>query len=773
MKGKKMTTSYCLAAVERFPKQISWLRRILLLSTGALIGGGILGLSTPAPAQTISPSALRAKSNFSALPTVVVTARKRSEKIQSIPETVEAFGSQQIANAHITQIVDLSNLVSNLNITTRADQTPDVVLRGVGSYGIVQGVGFYSDDVQLFDGQTVRPEDLDRIEVLKGPQGTLYGGSNIGGAIKYITKLPTDFLQAEAGAEYGNYDTKTFSAAVSGPIVASLLDARLSAYDSTSAGWIQDTYLDTKLNDYEERGGRLTLLYKPPGTTVKLYLSGEQYRGNSSSVYFRPLGVTGYSLTNTNGTLPEFRRNLAAATLNIDHPLSDDLDLTSISSAFHSYEYTLSDVDKKPPAFVIGINKDSRDVYSQEFRLSNQNGPLKWLVGAYLGVNHPNEINASPNCVAPGPPCPASDTNPADFATTVDTQRGGQNSTAGDEEYAIFGDATYDWNKWAAEVGLRADYDHSSMSENFVAPANFNQESPTYVSGTFNQSGSTQGRQLLPKFSLSYNFTKDIMGYTTISRGFEPGAVEEVFNPTTGDASPFKAYKPESTWNYEGGIKSTLFDRVRLNADVFYVNYKDRLYQYNFLTPGGFTQITENLGSSTNYGVEADLTARLIDRLVLTVSAGATRAVWDNLPYQDPDIQAATGCDPTVPTCGLINLKGRTPPFTPAYSGSVTLDWSHDLTDNLTFGLRGSVAETGQSYWDVDDLYRQDTYTIVNVGTRLEGTNWTLAFNVRNLFNRLYYTALGTAAENGFPPPNNVGSVSEPRLWTVSLNYKY
>jgi len=135
--------------------------------------------------------------------------------MQSIPESIAAFGAQEISEAHIVKIDDLGNLVSNLNITTRADNTPDVVLRGVGSFGVVSGVGFYANDVQLFDGQSVRTEDIERIEVLKGPQGTLYGGSNVGGAIKYITKLPTDDFQAGTSVEFGNYSTQTYSAFVS------------------------------------------------------------------------------------------------------------------------------------------------------------------------------------------------------------------------------------------------------------------------------------------------------------------------------------------------------------------------------------------------------------------------------------------------------------------------------------------------------------------------------------------------------------------------------
>ena len=140
----------------------------------------IAGMSPAVFADTAAEPGKPA-SDPAGMPEIIVTARKRIETTQSIPESIEAFGDRDIENAHITRIDDLGNLVSNLNITTRADNTPDVVMRGVGSFGVVSGVGFYANDVQLFDGQTVRTEDIERIEILKGPQGTLYGGSNIGG----------------------------------------------------------------------------------------------------------------------------------------------------------------------------------------------------------------------------------------------------------------------------------------------------------------------------------------------------------------------------------------------------------------------------------------------------------------------------------------------------------------------------------------------------------------------------------------------------------------
>src|SRR5579863_5098686 len=218
-------------------------RRGLPWPASWIIAASVAGM-TPcaAQAQVDTSSEPASAAEGPGLTEIIVTARKRVESMQTIPESIDAFGPQEISDAHITKIDDLGNLVSNLNITTRADNTPDVVLRGVGSFGVVSGVGFYANDVQLFDGQTVRTEDIERIEVLKGPQGTLYGGSNIGGAIKYITKLPTDQFDAGASVEFGNYSTQTYSGFISGPL-ASGIDGRLSVYQNHTGGYIYDTTL--------------------------------------------------------------------------------------------------------------------------------------------------------------------------------------------------------------------------------------------------------------------------------------------------------------------------------------------------------------------------------------------------------------------------------------------------------------------------------------------------------------------------------------------------
>src|SRR5258708_33701431 len=145
----------------------------VLLPLGLLLGTTFLAHSAFAQVAS-TPNA--SPTNENTVAPVFVTARKRTEDVQVIPESITAIDSRTIAAAHMTKLDDLNSQVTNINITQRAHNTPDVGIRGVGTFGVVQGVGFYVNDVQQFDGQTVRPDDIDQIEVLKGPRGTLFGG---------------------------------------------------------------------------------------------------------------------------------------------------------------------------------------------------------------------------------------------------------------------------------------------------------------------------------------------------------------------------------------------------------------------------------------------------------------------------------------------------------------------------------------------------------------------------------------------------------------------
>ena len=374
------------------------------------------------------------------------------------------------------------------------------------------------------------------------------------------------------------------------------------------------------------------------------------------------------------------------------------------------------------------------DVGSEELRLANRDaGPFRWLIGVFAQANDPSvftdtrSFNGDPS-------------NPASLADPTQYSDEDTDVVQRHREYAVFGNTSYDWSKWTFEAGLRADYNNSSLTD--------------ALHGVSNEQ---HGTEILPKFSASYHFDKDVMGYATIARGFQPGDLVEEFDAA---GNPFAGkYRPETTWNYELGFKSTFFDRLRFNAAVFYIQYQDRLFQTVALEANQFVQVTTNIGPSHNYGAEFDVSARLTRELLLTASMGVTEAVWGNVPFYDLDLN--------VPT----NLNGRTAPYTPAYQGSLSLDWSHHLTENLVLGARADTSFVGQQNWDPTDHYQQPAYQLVNLGLRLEGAKWSVGAHVANVFNKLYNTEFISAAE--VQAPFNVAGIGRPRLWTVALNYRW
>jgi iron complex outermembrane receptor protein len=273
------------------------------------------------------------------------------------------------------------------------------------------------------------------------------------------------------------------------------------------------------------------------------------------------------------------------------------------------------------------------------------------------------------------------------------------------------------------------------------------------------------GNKLLPKFSASYHFDRDVMTYASVARGFEGGDEIEIFD-ANGNPQITK-FNPETALSYEAGVKSTLFDRrLRLNAAIFYTDYKGRLFQTNTIQAGQLVGTTKNIGDSHNYGAEFDFAAQLSEGLLFSGTYGFTKAIWGNAPpYLDSDLTAAAG------TNVFVNLRGGTAPDVPSYTASLALDWSHHLMDDLIVGFRADASFTGYSFWDVTDHYRQEPYQLLNLGARLERKHWIVSGHVSNVTNTLYNVGFSSGPELG--APFNVGDAARPRLWSVSGSYRW
>ena len=235
-------------------------------SSKKIIAFLLAGASVPALFATTDTAALAQAEGDALMEAIVVTARKRSERLIHVPETISAFSEAALERAGIKNLDTLGQSLPNTVLSRRGDNEPNVVIRGVGSFGNVQGIGFYIDDVQNFTDQASRLVDLERVEVLKGPQGTLYGGSSIGGAVKYVTRKPSQEYEGTAAIEVGQQSIVNVNGSVNLP-VSNVFAVRLSGYLDTNDGFVKNNITGVNNDESEEYGFRAALRYTPTDET--------------------------------------------------------------------------------------------------------------------------------------------------------------------------------------------------------------------------------------------------------------------------------------------------------------------------------------------------------------------------------------------------------------------------------------------------------------------------------------------------------------------------
>jgi iron complex outermembrane receptor protein len=739
-----------------------WVRAgLITLAVGATVGFGATVSLAAEGSGASSGAAPAGTAATETLGEIVVTARKRSEILRDIPASISAIPDTVIKEAHMTQLDDIGSLVSNLNIFEAHDNSPAVTMRGVGAFEVVQGVGFYANDVQLFEGQTVRPNDIARIEVLKGPQGTLYGGANIGGAIKYVTKDPTTTWQNEFTAELGQYSTWNLGAVLSGPITDTL-GVRASVYDDNHDGYIYDTYHQQTFGKTYDHGARLTFVYEPQAATrIRLSFNADDYSSENQNLLYRvtedpqvtqPYTANEYKYSVDDYFHPSFIRKIFSSTLQIDHQLTDDVALTAITSQFWSYNRGITDFAKKPiPIDLLFQDQDHR-VYSQELRLaSTGHSNLDWLVGAFVQEHRIDVRNADINYN--GDPV-----NPQVTGTDLDQQYKLQ------KQAALYGDLTYHQGNWQYELGLRGEY-YTSYERAYNDLA---LQAPVPLNPQLTP-GDLSGHQFSPRVSVQYKLSPMTNLYGTVARGFEPAdEVEQNFQ--------ISAIRPEIATSYELGLKSQLPHGAQLTAALFYIDYKDRLYNVMRLDPVlNIVEVETNIGPSRNYGAELDFSVPFAQEFKLSGGLGTTRAIWGNALYADPQLTAAAPPCAPQPTCQqpvvYRNLNGLKAPFTPEYSANLALDWIHVLQNGYKVGARLDGSAVGQSYWDPNDFARQEAYQLLNAGAHLECANWTWAAHVSNVTGTRYNTIYWDANDVG--APHSIGRINRPRTWVLSGTVRF
>lgn len=681
---------------------------------------------------------------------IMVTARKREESVLEVPESITAFSRQQIERANIVDLGDIGLLVPNLYMTRRLDGFPNVSVRGMGAFGNTQGVGFYLDDVQLFTDATSRFGDLERIEVLKGPQGILYGGSNIGGAVKFVSTRP-DPSEFNGAIRLRAGEDSLFEGELELNIpLAEEWAARIFAFSMTD-----DSYLvnpgsellsgdlvesDPDVGNVEESGIRATL----GGNFTDQFSLYASVRYNEldgpNNVWVRELdGDLEHSNEVDTSFNPRHDRETVAASLELNYEL-DTVTFTSITSITNTDSNRETDLDISNEYILDLFRPQELDVVTQELRVSSTGeSAFQWQAGIY-GVNYDRDLDSEllvrgGFCfLDPGvcDPLPGPESEELLVALPFEFSRRER------EQRAVFANLQYRFNpNMEFSAGIRLD-DWES----------------TRLNTDTGISGSQSDTEVLGRASMAW-FSDDgtTTIYGTVSQGFEPGDFNLV--NFAGEDELF-GYGPEEATQFELGYKGRIMDdRVALTFAAFYIDYRDRQFELQASDPsGGFVEGIINAGDSEHVGFEMDIQAYLSDAWTGSLSLGYVDAEWD---------------DGTVSPVSGIDISGETPPNTADFSGVAALDYSQELSgDRRIFGRvqvrYKSESSTNSQFFDVpgDAFPRWDnpSFTVVDISAGFEWRNWTFDLYIENVFDEDYYIDVQEFPNfAGSSIPSNQGSV--------------
>ena len=747
---------------------------------------------TPPPAPAGKPAA-----NSSQLETVTVTTRRREESSQDVPTPMSVVSGQTLETQRVYRIQDLQQLVPSVNVAYMPARQSSVSIRGLGnnpaSDGLEGSVGLYIDNVYLGrPGMAVFDlMDIEQLEVLRGPQGTLFGKNTTAGVINISTRAPTftpeRSIETSVG-EDGYFQTK---GTISGPLNDELA-GRFSAYRTRSDGDIKNEYNGHDLNGGSRDGFRAQLLFKPH-EDFNLRWIGD-YNEEDSSAGTRVLYNTGPTINGVN--LYQSRANAAGATLvngshrkvNLDNDqhvtvhqggtsveanwtLPSDFTLTSISS-YRFWNFTPANDDGLNVAatYNAGVSVEDKQ-YSQEFRLASPKGEFfDYVVGAYyFGSDLDNKSFAYY-----GPQADIWNGTPRGALANIGSVGNGHIKT---DSFALFAQGTWHLTeRLDFTAGVRGTYEEKNAWVTRDAPvggATVSGAAATarrgrtgaYDSGDLNQYSSSPSGLL----NLSYRITDDLLGYATLSHGEKSGGVNLAVGsaPTAGADSLLIG--TERANNAELGFKSTLWDRrLQLNANVFWTQVN--AYQTNAYDDVNRVQYLTNAGSVRSRGVEFESTVIPLRGLTLNFNGSYNDVSY--LSYKDapcpPEVSQAPGAPASC------DLSGHQVVGASKWIGNANGKYEWNLANGLQPYVTGSYAFRSKAVGTVEDSdYGQiPSYAVVNLSTGLRGDfnqgQWDVSLWLKNAFDKTYYTTLWTGGNGGYE-----GLLGTPRTLGVTGRYDF
>jgi iron complex outermembrane receptor protein len=723
----------------------------------ALAGAAAIAITAPAAAQDTQASEAES-------PDIVVTAMKRSESLQDVPISVSAIGGDVLQKGRVTQVDELVTRVANLQLTSIVgDNTPIFALRGVSmsDYSLNQAspVATYYDEVYKgnFAFLGIAMYDLERVEVLRGPQGTLYGKNTTGGAVNLISRT------AELGDTsgylnfgYGNYDRIDVNGAVNVAIGQNTA-LRLAGTFARADGWFENVVPGKRdLAGVDEWAVRGTLVTEPSDRMrVTLRLSASRQTPTNYGIYAQPEDINRPGLKRRQIAANIDRDRLAktlSAALTVDYDLSDKLTLTSISSYDYGKLSFYEDTDGTAGQLLEIPYFDRARQFAQDLRLSTDTGgPFDFILGLYYNrekVFNRTTFEIGKDIDSDGLPGITAN----DCAVGLPLGCLFRNSfNQVKDSYAVYADGSYDLtDSFTLRGGLRFTHDKGAQ-RNFEANA-------LGVDGSLiaNLIPRTTLRysqdNLSGKIGVDYKLGDGDLLYASFSRGYRaPSFNAQAFF----DPSELSVAKPEEVTSYEVGAKTQFLDRVvTLNLAAFYYDYKNQ--QFINVDPASAAQTLLNIPKSRIYGGEADLTIR---------------------PSRDFTVQAGIGLLSTKIQRGTVSgvdVSGNRLSNAPRFTANASVDWTVADGDAGRFSIHPTIAYQTNQFFEVLNVprLRQSGYALLSGRIDWQSANgrYTVSVWGKNLTNKFYFTSrVDLLAGFGFDY-NHVGA---PRTYGVTAGVKF
>lgn len=731
----------------------------------ALAGVALSALAVaPALAQDQASSA-----QATTLDTITVTAQKRAEPLKEVPMAISVVDASKMADRGAVQLTDYFSQVPGLSINARGAGRTQLILRGISTGGGGNPtVGITIDDAPYGSSSSrgggdfmvpdLDPAELQHIEVLKGPQGTLYGASSMGGLLKYVTVAPdtsqtSGRVQFDASSNGGDHGFGVRSS-VNLPLVQDKFALRVSVFQREDPGYIDDTLQGREnVNDAMVRGGRLAAFWQAAdNVTVRASAMLQNSRSGATpneDVRFDYSTLNGdYTherLAGTDGF--EGSSRFYDATVNVDLGWASFDSISAYGQHRHDGPQDVTGtfgglagmIFGRPGMGVVIDNLLSTDKFSQEFRLASKpsDSPFGWMLGAFY-TREKSEGRQRLRVVDPvtgnevGLPYMYNASTPSTF-----------------DEKALFANVSYQFtDRFDLQVGGRYSRNNERYNEYIDGPLN----------GGFSENSGSSGENvftysLTPRFKLS----EQLMVYGRVATGYRAGGQNQTLGLSVEEIP--SAYDSDSLVNYEIGLKGEFFDRsLTLDTSLFYIDWSDiQLRQVDQSTGESYYA---NGGKAKSQGIEASLAWRPVAGLTVTGSAALTDAVLQE------DTRA-----------GTYGLRGDRLPYSAKRTGSLSVVKDFMVGDNLLAFVGGNITYLGDRLAPFNNVattprFVMPAYTTGDINGGLQGDNWTLSLFVKNVTDEKGY--LSATPRNSTTGLSAYGAgLIQPRTYGVSFAFDY